>query len=160
MLRSTRCGSAKNLDVMGFEPMTSGLEPIPLTTRSTGSLFEKWSRSGVVYLNSFKMLGAIRPKIAIFKGRKWVCYGAKIFKSTTCLANDGKHSLILSRKICKSTYDVQKLIPQNWRFLINISALLHAALELSTLSTKSPSFAKPSAPQSLPLKKYLLGLRG
>ena len=31
---------AKNLDVMGFEPMTSGLEPAPLTTRSTGSLFE------------------------------------------------------------------------------------------------------------------------
>ena len=31
---------AKNLDVMGFEPMTSGLEPASLTTRSTGSLFE------------------------------------------------------------------------------------------------------------------------
>ena len=54
--------------------------------------------------------GTIRPKMAIFKGRKWVCYGAKIFKSTTCLANDGKHSLILSRKICKSTNDrFQKL---------------------------------------------------
>ena len=48
--------------------------------------------------------------LAIFKGRKWVCYVAKIFKSTTCLANDGKHSLILSRKICKSTNDrFQKL---------------------------------------------------
>ena len=31
---------AKNLDVMGFEPMTSGLEPASLTTGSNGSLFE------------------------------------------------------------------------------------------------------------------------
>ena len=34
---------AKNLDVMGFEPMTSGLEPAPLTTGSNGSLFENGS---------------------------------------------------------------------------------------------------------------------
>ena len=31
---------AKNLDVMGFEPMTSGFRPASLTTRSIGSLFE------------------------------------------------------------------------------------------------------------------------
>ena len=35
-----KCAAAKNLDVMGFEPMTPGLEPASLTTRSNGSLFE------------------------------------------------------------------------------------------------------------------------
>ena len=38
-------GEAKNLDVMGFEPMTSGLEPASLTTGSIGSLFENKSSS-------------------------------------------------------------------------------------------------------------------
>ena len=28
--------------------------------------------------------GAIRPKIAIFKEEKWVCYGAKILRELRC----------------------------------------------------------------------------
>ena len=48
----------KNLHVMGFEPMTSRLEPASLTTRSTGSLFEKWLHLIVLRINFEFLMGA------------------------------------------------------------------------------------------------------
>ena len=96
---------AKNLDVMGFEPMTSGLEPAPLTTRQLGPCLKmvavrrfwrseqkvlggrsdqklQFSKRKNGFANGAKIFGgAIRPKIANFKEEKWVCYGAKILAS-------------------------------------------------------------------------------
>ena len=89
LLRRTgrKAKKAKNLDVMGFEPMTSGLEPAPLTTRQLGPCL-KMVAVRRFWRSEQKVLGGRSDqKLQFSKSKKWVCYdGAKRLLYTNCFA--------------------------------------------------------------------------
>ena len=77
----TKNSGQKNLDVMGFEPMTSGLEPASLTTASIGSLFEngQFLMGATWWIENFG--GRCDPKWQFSKGESALAVSQKF---STC----------------------------------------------------------------------------
>ena len=104
--------------------------------------------------------GAMREKIANYKGGNSVCRGLNFFRVAMRekIANlkylkEG-NSVCRGTRILRSHFDSK----QKGKALPFCSSLLRAAKEKPTPSTKSTSLPQHNAPRTFPFKKYLLGL--